>query len=245
MADIEDGQYNRQKLHEAVVAASNADYFDAAKQEWTYSGSVFLEPEQYNHCVCGHKINQLCTIRNKTNGKTLVVGSKCVDQFGEKILAKHTACKRVAQGKNKLCMFCKASKPAATGTANDEANLFVCCVCSRKHSLNCECGKAGTCFSDVSKKILCDDCRVVCKTCEKPFQPEKGKEWAKDCKTCWTKNQEVQRQQAAVASLGPNPGDLFSCPSCSAETVRRFKENKRSPEICRRCYAVREANKAR
>src|SRR5262249_3814062 len=66
-------------LHEAIIAHSVADTWDAAKREWALS-DVYLTDTPGN-CLCGHRITEHCVITNYLNDNQVVVGNHCVRQF--------------------------------------------------------------------------------------------------------------------------------------------------------------------
>lgn len=70
----------RDHLITAVLAASDANHWDEAREEWTLKSIYKSEtPEQ---CVCTHfPIIEICTIRNLRNGNLLDVGNCCVKNF--------------------------------------------------------------------------------------------------------------------------------------------------------------------
>ena len=69
---------NEWKLREEIIAMSQADNFDEAKNEWilerVYKG--------LGVCLCGHSpIRKLCVLRNTKNNEKTIVGSSCVQKF--------------------------------------------------------------------------------------------------------------------------------------------------------------------
>jgi hypothetical protein len=68
------------KLTEEIISRSEVDVWDRAKLEWSlYEVYVADEPET---CLCGHfPIIEICTLRNRLNGKFATVGNCCVKKF--------------------------------------------------------------------------------------------------------------------------------------------------------------------
>lgn len=68
------------KLIEEIISRSVADYWDAAKLEW----SLFevYEAEEPETCLCGHfPIMELCILQNHHNHGFATVGNCCVKKF--------------------------------------------------------------------------------------------------------------------------------------------------------------------
>jgi hypothetical protein len=69
------------ELHQEVIGCSESDSWLGARKEW------FLEELHWSktleYCACGHPIKELCFIRNRHNGRELLVGNCCVNQFGD------------------------------------------------------------------------------------------------------------------------------------------------------------------
>jgi len=68
------------KLTEEIIQLSEATIWSAAKLEWSLI-DVYnsYEPDT---CLCGHfPINEICTIKNRLNGKMATVGNSCVNKF--------------------------------------------------------------------------------------------------------------------------------------------------------------------
>ena len=70
------------ELIKAVIEASNASVWERAKQEWDLVDIQLHEDgDEIKYCLCGHAIVELCFIRNRFTGKTLMVGNVCVKKF--------------------------------------------------------------------------------------------------------------------------------------------------------------------
>ena len=68
------------KLIEEIIVRSVADYWDAAKLEWSLS--EVYEGEEAETCLCGHfPIIELCILQNKNNHSFATVGNCCVKKF--------------------------------------------------------------------------------------------------------------------------------------------------------------------
>lgn len=68
------------KLTEEIIARSVADFWDAAKLEWSLS--EVYEAEEPETCLCGHfPIIELCILQNKHNHGFATVGNCCVKKF--------------------------------------------------------------------------------------------------------------------------------------------------------------------
>ena len=75
------------------------------------------------YCICGHKIKEEITIRNKLNGNRLIVGNVCINQLAKEIVCeKCIYCgEKVRKAKNStktLCKDCKACKVIRGGKYN-------------------------------------------------------------------------------------------------------------------------------
>ena len=72
--------YKFQQLKGEILQRSTSSVWDIAKREWRLA-SVYQvdDPET---CLCGHSpINEICVLRNSTNGREAEVGNVCVQKF--------------------------------------------------------------------------------------------------------------------------------------------------------------------
>lgn len=68
------------KLTKEIIRLSEAASWGAAKLEWSLI-DVYNSHEP-DTCLCGHSpINEICTIKNRLNGKIATVGNSCVNKF--------------------------------------------------------------------------------------------------------------------------------------------------------------------
>jgi len=73
---------NFQNLKEVLIKESISDNWDEVKEEWVCT-DVYLEDNDNIHCLCGHKIHEICHIYNRKLDKTLIVGNCCINYFME------------------------------------------------------------------------------------------------------------------------------------------------------------------
>ena len=70
------------KLSQEIIALSDADTWDDAKQEWDLDEIYKASRGNPETCLCCHyPILEVCVIRNLKNGETVVVGNCCVKKF--------------------------------------------------------------------------------------------------------------------------------------------------------------------
>ena len=70
------------KLSQEIIALSDADTWDEAKQEWELDYIYKAPPGNGEVCLCGHwPILEICKIRNLKNDNTAIVGNCCVKKF--------------------------------------------------------------------------------------------------------------------------------------------------------------------
>ena len=54
------------------------------RQEFIVMGSTHIEDdEEFENCVCGQKIKELCYLRHKRTKEEVIVGNSCIHQFCE------------------------------------------------------------------------------------------------------------------------------------------------------------------
>jgi len=71
---------SQKKLHEEIIARSEADEWEEARDEWTLH-DIWMSDEPQT-CLCGHHpIHEICVIRNRENGVYTDVGNWCVNNF--------------------------------------------------------------------------------------------------------------------------------------------------------------------
>ena len=68
------------KLTEEIINRSQSKVWDKAKMEWSLH--EIYEADEPEICLCGHfPIIEICTLKNKLNGKFARVGNCCVKKF--------------------------------------------------------------------------------------------------------------------------------------------------------------------
>jgi hypothetical protein len=78
MATVNEKQY-RINFVNAIKDASDTDKFEDACSHWEFE--EMKSPGMAGRCICNHPIKVDYIIKNKINGKRLVVGSDCVARF--------------------------------------------------------------------------------------------------------------------------------------------------------------------
>lgn len=69
---------NQYRLAQGIIALSEANNWDEAKEEWYLENISF----HWDTCLCGHHpIRERCHLRNKINHRTTIVGNCCVNKF--------------------------------------------------------------------------------------------------------------------------------------------------------------------
>ena len=76
----------RYRLFECITSLSTSTNREEAKKEWYLAHIEIASPEEVAdneyQCLCGHKhLKELCYIKNKKNGKEVLVGNCCVKKF--------------------------------------------------------------------------------------------------------------------------------------------------------------------
>ena len=76
----------RYRLFECITSLSTSTNWEEAKKEWYLAHIEIASPEEVAdneyQCLCGHKhLKELCYIKNKKNGKEVLVGNCCVKKF--------------------------------------------------------------------------------------------------------------------------------------------------------------------
>lgn len=71
-------QSDFKQLVREIIRNSEADNWDDARLEWE---CIYHKNNTVGKCICGHPLNNLYYIRNKTNYIELIVGSTCVLKF--------------------------------------------------------------------------------------------------------------------------------------------------------------------
>lgn len=78
------------RLPEAIIEMSESKTWEEAKLEWSLSYIEYAEDaevaEGVYSCLCGKEhLRELCYIVNGYNGKTALVGNKCIKKFMDHI----------------------------------------------------------------------------------------------------------------------------------------------------------------
>ena len=74
------------RLFEGITSLSTITDWEEAKKEWYLAHIEIASPEEVAdneyQCLCGHKhLKELCYIKNRKNGKEVLVGNCCVKRF--------------------------------------------------------------------------------------------------------------------------------------------------------------------
>jgi hypothetical protein len=73
-------EHNATKLTTEIIALSNSNTWESAKNEWVLS--EIYEEDEPSTCLCGHfPIIEICVLRNRFNGAEIIVGNVCVKKF--------------------------------------------------------------------------------------------------------------------------------------------------------------------
>jgi hypothetical protein len=67
-------------LPEKIIRFSKANTWHRAKQEWE-TNNIYRTRDFENVCLCGHPIKEVLVIKNKLNGKKLIVGNCCINKL--------------------------------------------------------------------------------------------------------------------------------------------------------------------
>jgi hypothetical protein len=94
-------EHNATRLTQEIIALSNSNTWESAKNEWQLS--EIYEEEEPSTCLCGHyPIIEICVLRNRFNGNETIVGNVCVKKFlglpSDRIFA---AIKRISKDNSK------------------------------------------------------------------------------------------------------------------------------------------------
>lgn len=73
---------NINKLKSGIINLSVNKDWENAKQEWYFTHIDYLDnDEDFEKCVCGHEIRELCFIKNKITRQEVFIGNICIKQF--------------------------------------------------------------------------------------------------------------------------------------------------------------------
>lgn len=72
---------NFKQLIESLTANSNTKEADFTKLREEWELTDVLKQDSWNECLCGKDIKELCYIKNKFNGKVLIVGNECIKKI--------------------------------------------------------------------------------------------------------------------------------------------------------------------
>jgi hypothetical protein len=67
------------KLIRRIIRLSEGDEWNPVRRQWKSVGITLSD--EVHRCICGHKIKQLCHIKNRITKKRTVVGTCCIKQF--------------------------------------------------------------------------------------------------------------------------------------------------------------------
>jgi len=68
-------------LMQRIVEMSQADTWEVAKQEWDEDGIEVAFKYGDHRCLCNHRIQEKCWLRNRLNGTRTYVGNVCIRRF--------------------------------------------------------------------------------------------------------------------------------------------------------------------
>jgi hypothetical protein len=153
----------------ALLENSVADNVPDALKEWTLEK---MERGKGN-CICTQDLKHLFLMRNEINGNEIVVGSICVDLFGDdRWIAQCSEARKEASRKTTRCDKCSLRYQKTIGY----------CPACFKRCLGCE-----VVIDNIHWKPLCGKCygerSQNCITCKKVFLPKF--DYCKRCPKCY------------------------------------------------------------
>jgi hypothetical protein len=70
---------SQQQLAYEITKRSNASIWELAREEWKLNH--IYESEEFDTCLCGHQIKEVCILDNKLTHAYAKVGNCCVKKF--------------------------------------------------------------------------------------------------------------------------------------------------------------------
>ena len=65
----------------SLLNHSNNKNYNDALLEWNYIHTDYLDDGEFDKCICGHPIQEVCIIKNKINGVELHLGNCCINKI--------------------------------------------------------------------------------------------------------------------------------------------------------------------
>lgn len=91
------------KLPNELIKLSKAGTWGRAIKEWTLVSVELLDSDEENeHCLCGHPIREICTVRNKLNHNTAIIGNRCIMKFGNDATEEFQSVGNICKGLKKI-----------------------------------------------------------------------------------------------------------------------------------------------
>lgn len=91
------------KLPNELIKLSVAGIWGRAIQEWDLVSVELLDPDEENeHCLCGHPIREICTVRNRLNHNTAMIGNSCIMKFGDESTEEFQSVGNICKGLKKI-----------------------------------------------------------------------------------------------------------------------------------------------
>lgn len=185
-----------QRFKAVICSKSTNDDYESAILEW----DMIKEEDYYfheSHCICSHDIEDNYFIKNKNNGKILVIGSECIKKFGTRdMVDEHKLMNKIAnyEGDKRACINCgnhriayddswkKLCKPCykngireASATYKKVVGIKSCTICGKNNNTEIEiCYK---CKENENKRecLSCGEKRIL------NTEPV----WKKQCYSCY------------------------------------------------------------
>lgn len=148
-----EASYYHKLFRLAIVKESVYDTYEEAIEEFSEIHGVELGRD--NSCICTHPISENCFVKSKVNGKILVIGNKCIENFfPEAIKTKVNKLFNAEKRKTRDCLKCCKRFPK-------ENDFEFCRKCRRANWKKCI-GNSGDCklivYADFPWKVRCIPC---------------------------------------------------------------------------------------
>lgn len=152
---MDEASYYHKLFRIAIVEESVYDTYEEAIEEFSEVHGVKIGRE--SSCICTHPISENCFVKSKVNGKILVIGNKCIENFfPEEMKTKVRRLFNDERRKTKDCLRC-----SKRFLIEYDDGIKFCKKC-RKYWKQCVDGRSGSCkkifYSVETWKVRCVPC---------------------------------------------------------------------------------------
>jgi hypothetical protein len=172
--------YYHEQFRKNLIAESQVETFEEALTLWEVTGVRIDFPTE---CICTHPIVENCIVHHVEDGRELIIGNKCINQFfPEKEREKAAKMFKEIKNKTRNCEICKRRY-----TKVGSHHVRMCNVCNAKNNECVDCKDLFACETTAQTwRTRCPKCytQKTGKPVKNDYTPVNGRINSSACMDC-------------------------------------------------------------